>query len=209
MLRCDRKYRRRISKSKKVRKIHMWEIYRLSSAALESPRTPLRNYAILLMMARLGLRAPEVVKITLEDLNWITGTIEIKGKGDVNAKMPMTKELGNAIVDYLKNERKGSSRSLFVSNHPPFKKLKNGGSIMPILQKCYKRTKINPPKKYIGTHIMRHSLATDMLAKGASLNEVSQVLRHRSRATTTIYAKYNIDELRALAKPWPTDWRSA
>lgn len=179
------------------------QVNRLVNAALESPSAPLRNYAIMLVLARLGLRSQEVAKIQLEDLKWASGNIVIRGKGDLIDEVPMTNEIGTAIVNYLQNERRGSSRALFVTSKPPFKSLKNGGSLRRILVDCYERTNINPPQRYIGTHILRHSLATEMLAKGANLSQISQLLRHKSRDTTTIYAKYDIDALRELAKPWP------
>ena len=157
----------------------------------------------MLLLARLGLRAPEVVAIQLDDIDWRSGEILIRGKGKLHDKMPLPADVGEAIVDYIKNWRGGDSRTLFVSSmrhHQPFK---NSCIVNDILRKAFKKTGLNSPQKYVGSHLLRHSLATDMLRKGASLDEIGDVLRHRSRMTTMIYAKLDIDALRSIARPWP------
>lgn len=181
------------------------EVNRLIDAARLSPKTGRRDYAILLLMARLGLRAPEVVAIVLEDIDWRRGEILIRGKGRLHDRMPLPIEAGEALVDYLKNERRGSSRSLFVSTRAPFEGFADAQIVNFILEKAYDATGLRPPQSYVGSHILRHSLATDLLRNGASLEEISDVLRHRSPATTTIYAQYDIDALRSLSKPWPAE----
>jgi integrase/recombinase XerD len=111
--------------------------------------------------------------------------------------------VGEAIVDYIRNGRAGNSRLLFVSAktpHPPFK---DAQILNTLLREGFERTGLKPPRKYVGSHLLRHSLATDMLQKGASLEEIGDVLRHRSRMTTTIYAKYDIAALRSIARAWP------
>ena len=116
----------------------------------------------------------------------------------------MSAEIGEAIVDYIKNERRGPDRALFVSVKPPFKRFKDAQILRWILRDAYDATGISPPQAYIGTHILRHSLATDMLRKGASLTEIGDVLRHRSAMNTTIYAQHDVDALRSISRPWPT-----
>lgn len=162
-----------------------------------------RNYAMLLLTARLGLRAPEVVAIELQDINWRAGEILIRGKGGLLDRMPLPEKVGEALVDYICNGRRGSSRRLFVSSRAPFRRFADAQIVNYILQKAYDQTGIQPPQNYIGSHILRHSLATDMLRKGASLAEIGDILRHRARLTTTIYARHDIDALRSIARPWP------
>lgn len=170
-------------------------------------RDPLarRNYAMLLLMARLGLRAPEVVKIRLEDIDWRAGELLVRGKGGYLDRMPLPKDVGTAIVEYLHHDRKGSSRSLFVSSRAPFKPFTGGEIVRYILERAYEWTGIKPPQARVGSSILRHSLATDLLQKGASLEEVGDVLRHRSPMTTTIYARHGLDALRSVARDWPME----
>ena len=179
------------------------DIQRLIEAVRTDDTNGRRNYAMLLLMARLGLRAAEVIAIQLDDIDWRSGEILIRGKGKLHDRMPLTADVGEAIVSYIKNGRAGNSRTLFVSSRPPHKPFKNSKMLGTILQNAFKKIGLEPPQKYVGSHLFRHSLATDMLRKGASLDEVSDVLRHRSRQTTMIYAKYDIDALRSIARVWP------
>ena len=160
---------------------------------------------MIMMMARLGLRGPEIVAIKLEDLDWRLGEVLIRGKGRLHDRMPLPHDVGQAIVDYIQNERRGPSRYLFVTSKAPFNNFTNSQIVNWILKKTYVETGISPPQSYIGAHILRHSLATDLLHNGASLEEISDVLRHRSVSTTSIYAKYDIAALRALAPSWPVE----
>jgi site-specific recombinase XerD len=179
------------------------EIQRLIEAVRTDDAIGRRNYAMLLLMARLGLRAPEVIAIQLDDIDWRAGEILIRGKGKLHDRMPLPADVREAIVDYVKNGRAGDSRALFLSAktpHPPFK---DAQILNTVLEAAFEKTGLKPPQKYVGSHLPRHGLATDMLRKGASLDEVGDVLRHRSRMTTTIYAKYDLDALRSIARRWP------
>ncbi|AHD08841.1 MULTISPECIES: tyrosine-type recombinase/integrase [Phaeobacter] len=180
------------------------EVNRLIEVVRNHKKTGRRNYAMLMLIARLGLRAPEVTAIELDDIDWRAGEILIRGKRQLHDRMPLPVEVGEAIVDYIRNERRGPERALFVSVKPPFKRFKDAQILRWILRDAYDATGICPPQAYIGTHILRHSLATDMLRKGASLAEIGDVLRHRSAMTTTIYAQYDVDSLRSISRPWPT-----
>jgi integrase/recombinase XerD len=162
-----------------------------------------RNRAMLLLVARLGLRAPEVIAIRLDDIDWRAGTILIRGKGKRHDRMPLPEDAGKAIVDYIRNGRRGPSRILFVSSRPPYSPFGDAQILNFILRDAFDRTGLEPPPKYVGSHVLRHSLATDMLRKGASLDEIGDVLRHRSRVSTTIYAKHDIEGLRSIAREWP------
>ena len=164
-----------------------------------------RDYAMLLLLATYGLRAAEVASLTLDDIDWRTGTILIRGKGKRNDRMPLPEDVGKAIVDYIRNGRRGSSRTLFVSNKVPYQPFVDLTILNTVLRAAFAETGLAPPQKYVGSHLLRHSLATDMLRKGASLDEIGDVLRHRSRVSTTIYAKHDVEGLRSIARTWPSE----
>jgi integrase len=117
--------------------------------------------------------------------------------------MPLPEDVGEAIVDYIRNGRRGPSRVLFVSTKVPYSPFVDAAILNVTLQDAFDRTGLKPPEKYVGSHVLRHSLATGMLRKGASLDEIGDVLRHRSRVSTTIYAKHDIDGLRSISREWP------
>lgn len=181
------------------------EIERLIDATRSPDAVGSRNYAMLLLLARLGLRAPEVIAIQLDDIDWRSGTILIRGKGKLHDRMPLPEDAGKAIVDYIRNGRRGASRTLFVSSQAPFRPFVDATMLNAVLRAAFEATGLEPPQKFIGSHLLRHSLATDMLRKGASLDEIGDVLRHRSRAATSIYARHDIEGLRSLARDWPVE----
>ncbi len=162
-----------------------------------------RDHAMLLLMARLGLRAHEVIAIRLEDLDWRSGEVLIHGKGGQHERMPLLVDAGEAIAAYLQDGRAGGERHLFVTAKAPHRPFASNLAVRRILRKAFARTGLKPPRSEVRTHLLRHSLAVGMLGKGASLDEVGDVLRHRKRTTTTIYARYDIEALRPLARPWP------
>lgn len=175
----------------------------LLEAARRDSRNGRRNYAMLLTMARLGLRLPEVFAIDLDDIHWRAGEILVRGKGLLHDRMPLTVEVGEALVDYIRHERRGSNRALFVMSKAPFRRFNSAARWGQILNAAYGASGVSPPRSSVGSHVFRHSLATDMLHNGASLDEIGQVLRHRSRMTTTIYAKHDVETLRSLTRSWP------
>ena len=179
------------------------DIERLIDAVWGSDPVGRRNYAMVLLLARLGLRANEVIAIRLDDIDWRAGTILIRGKGKRHDRMPLPEDAGKAVVDYIKNGRRGSSRMLFVSDRAPHRPFADAQILNATLRAAFKETGLKPPQKYIGSHILRHSLATHMLRKGASLDEIGDVLRHRSRSSTAIYAKHDVEGLRSIAPAWP------
>ncbi len=164
-----------------------------------------RNHAMLLLVARLGLRAPEVMAIQLDDIDWRAGTVLIRGKGKRHDRMPLPGDAGEAIVDYIRNGRRGPSRILFVSSKVPHSPFVDATILNALLRDAFDRTGLKPPQQYVGSHVLRHSLATDMLRKGASLDEIGDVLRHRSRVSTAIYAKHDVEGLRSIARDWPVE----
>lgn len=176
---------------------------RLLDAAKCKKNTGKRNFAMLLTMARLGLRQPEVVALDLDDVDWRAGEVLVRGKGRLHDRMPLPVDVGEALVDYIRSERKGPSRALFVSSRAPYARFSDQNIVNWILHETYDAAGVSPPQAYVGSHVLRHSLATDMLRKGASLEEVGDVLRHRSAMSTTIYAQYDVEALRSIARPWP------
>jgi site-specific recombinase XerD len=181
------------------------EVEKLLDATWAPTPVGRRNYAMLMVLARLGLRAPEAIAIQLDDIDWRNGTILIRGKGKRHDRMPLPDDVGKAIVDYIRNGRPGRSRTLFVSNTPPHKPFVNAQILNSALNQAFANTGLKPPQKYVGSHLLRHSLATDMLRKGASLDEIDDVLRHRSRMSTTIYARHDVDGLRSISPAWPEE----
>ena len=159
-----------------------------------------RNYAMLLLTARLGLRAQEVVAIRLEDIRWRTGEIVIRGKGRRHDSMPLPVDVGEALVDYIKNARMVSSRHLFVTVRAPWRRFRTGGVVNLVLENALEKAGCKPVGQRCGVHLFRHSLATTMLRQGASFDEIGDVLRHGRRTTTMIYARYDMDALRSIAQ---------
>jgi site-specific recombinase XerD len=162
-----------------------------------------RNHAMVLLLARLGLRPPEVVAMQIDDIDWRSGEIVVRGKGARHDRLPLPSDVGEALADYIRFDRITTSRALFVTERPPHRPFKNGQVLNTILKDAFARTGLKPPAPYVGAHILRHSLATNLVRKGASLEEVGDMLRHRSRASTMIYARLDIDGLRSIALPWP------
>jgi site-specific recombinase XerD len=161
-----------------------------------------RDYAILSLLARIGLRAGEVVALDLGDIRWETGQISICGKGSHRKRFPLPSDVGKAIAAYLKNGRPHcDSRRVFVRSFAPYRGLARSVCVDAVVSRALRRAGLNPPLK--GAHLFRHSLATSMLRHGATLTEIGQILHHANPDTTSIYAKVDIAGLRALAQPWP------
>jgi len=174
-----------------------------ASRILSTYRWKKRNYAMVLLMARLGLRSTEVIAIQLDDIDWRNGLIVIRGKGGFHDKAPLLQDIGEAIADYVLHERKGTSRHLFVAYHPPHKPFDGAQVLNVILRQALEQTNIPRPKPHSVSNILRHSLATNLVQKGASLEEISNTLRHRSRTTTLLYARQDINGLLTIAPSWP------
>jgi len=161
-----------------------------------------RNYAILLLLARLGLRAGEVVRLTLDDLDWEASRIAVCGKGGRSAQLPLPADVAQAIARYLRQDRpQCSSRSVFIRGRAPHCGLTGANAIAKIVFCALRNAGVVSARK--GAHLLRHSLATDMLRHGASLDEIGEILRHKSPDSTAIYAKVDLVALRSLALAWP------
>jgi integrase len=161
-----------------------------------------RNYAILLLLARLGLRAGEVVALNLEDLDWDTGLIRFRRKGGRWTQLPLPGDVGGAIVAYLRSDRpRCSSRRVFLRHRAPVRGFAHTITVSSIVRRALIGAGIDFGRT--GAHLFRHTLAVDLLRNGASLDEIGDVLGHRSPNTTALYAKVDVDSLRTIALPWP------
>jgi site-specific recombinase XerD len=180
------------------------EVEAVVASVRSNPRRGARDYAMLLLMARLGLRAPEIIAIQLDDIDWRTGELMVRGKGQQHDRLPIPPDVGEAISEYLREDRSSAiTRALFVTHRAPNRPFKDSQVINTILKEAFAATGVKPPTPYVGSHVLRHSLATNMVRAGASLEEIGDLLRHRSRATTMIYAKVDTEGLRSIAQPWP------
>ena len=162
-----------------------------------------RDYAILLLLARLGLRAGEVARIELEDIDWNAGSVSVRRKGGQRGILPLPEDVGAAIAAYLRHgrPRNSSSRCVFLRSRAPLRGFQGPVAIASLVQHNLTRAGIKAPTH--GAHQFRHGLATDMLRHGASLTEIGEVLGHSSPETTRIYTKVDLNALRPLALPWP------
>lgn len=159
-----------------------------------------RDFAVLLVLLRLGLRAGEVASLTLEDINWRSGEVMVHGKARRDERLPLPSDVGAAIVAYLRRGRptRSACREVFLSGHAPIGPLTRGGVSL-VVRRAAQRAGLGP----LGTHRLRHTVACQMIAAGAGLPEIGQVLRHRSRVSTANYARVDVEQLRTLAQPWP------
>jgi site-specific recombinase XerD len=157
-----------------------------------------RDFAILLLLARLGLRAGEVRALSLDDVRWADGVVVVQGKGSVVSDLPLPADIGRALVAYLRVRGRPPTRSLFLRTRAPSRGLGRTG-VTQIVLRASKRAGLAP----ICAHRLRHTVATEMLRRGGSLTEIAHALRHRDMDTTAIYAKVDTTRLRTLARPWP------
>ena len=163
----------------------------------------LRDRAVLLLLARLGLRACEIIRLTLDDIDWDQAQLRIHGKGGREGLLPLPADVGTAIAAYLQHGRPPcEDRHLFLRSMAPIRGLLDGSDgVGSIVRYALERAKVDAPHR--GSHQFRHALAAQMLRHGASLTEIGQVLRHRSPQTTSIYAKVDLEALRTVAMAWP------
>jgi site-specific recombinase XerD len=178
------------------------EVKRVLKACNRRTAVGRRDYAILLLLARLGLRAGEVVALQLEDVNWRAGEILVRGKGLLHDWMPLPLDVGQALASYVRRDRpRCQTRRVFVCTKAPRRGFANPSTLSTIVRRALTRADLHPPLK--GAHLLRHSLATSMLRSGAKMGEIAEILRHQALNTTEIYAKVDFEGLRSLAHPWP------
>jgi site-specific recombinase XerD len=178
------------------------EVERVVDACQRNTPVARRDRAIILLLARLGLRASEVIALELDDIDWRAGVLTVRGKGRYQDRLPLPVDAGEAIAAYLRQHRPPCiTRRVFIRSKAPHRGFAHPSSISTIVCRALKRAGLQPA--LTGAHLLRHSLATGMLRSGASLDEIGEILRHRVPNTTEIYAKVDINGLRSLALPWP------
>lgn len=162
-----------------------------------------RDFAIMLLLARLGLRANEIATMSLDDIDWQTGQLTVRGKGRRRSQMPLPTEVGAALADYLQNGRPvaNDSRRVFLRELAPHIGFSTASNVSMITKRALICAGIDVPR--LGSHLFRHSLATHLLQAGATLTDIGQVLRHEAADTTRIYAKFDVAALRPLGMRWP------
>ena len=179
------------------------DVQRVLDGCDRNTATGRRDYAILMLLARLGLRACEIARLTLDDIDWRAGQFTVRGKGRKTAIMPLPPDVGAAIVSYLQDGRpRSDSRRLFLIAHAPYTPFAGPQCIQTVAGSAIRRVGITGLARR-GSHAFRHSLATGHLRSGATLTEIGQLLRHEQHDTTRIYAKVDLDSLRPLGLPWP------
>lgn len=179
------------------------EVERLIASCDRASPVGRRDRAILLLLARLGLRAGDIVYLRLTDIDWKGAWLHVCGKGRCHTRLPLTQEVGQAIVSYLQNGRPGTKAdTLFVRCRAPFRAFASHCNVSVIVDRALRRAGVARPGRG-AAHLLRHSVATSMLRQGASLQDIAAVLRHRSIETTQIYAKVDVKALRRIAQPWP------
>jgi site-specific recombinase XerD len=182
------------------RAISTGQVQRLLAGCDRRTATGRRDYAIVLLLARLGLRGGEVVTLGLDDIDWRAGQIVVCGKGRRRDRLPLPVDVGEALAAYLRHGRPAAdSRRLFLRHYAPIGGFADTGALRSMLARCCTRAGL----PYASPHRLRHTAASQMLAAGGTLAEIGQVLRHRDAAATANYAKVDLNRLRALARPWP------
>jgi len=181
------------------RAISAADVTRLLASCDRRSRIGRRDYAMLILLSRLGLRGGEVVSLQLEDIDWRSGEITVHAKGGRRGRLPLPVDVGEALVAYLRCRPASEDRRVFLRGHAPFRGLSSTGAVRGVLARACQRAGMF----YVSPHRLRHTTATEMLRAGAPLAEIGQVLGHAGAVTTAIYAKVDYDRLRALARPWP------
>jgi len=166
------------------------------------PRLPggVRDRAILLLLARVGLRAGDIVEMRARDIDWARGSIVVRGKGRREVALPLPQDAGEAVLAYLAQRAHTPTDRLFVSARAPFGPLGGSATVSQIVGRAIARSGVATPSR--GAHLLRHSAATALLREGVSLPAIGAILRHRSVETTARYAKVDVQMLRSVARPW-------
>lgn len=179
------------------------EVERLIASCNVTTPIGKRDRAILLLLARLGLRAGDIVQCRLDDIDWKGGWLHVIGKSRRPTRLPLTQEVGQAIVSYLQEARpRTSAETLFVTCSAPFRPFSSHCLVSVIVDQAIRRAGVKRPARG-AAHLLRHSVASNLLRQGSSLQDIAALLRHRSIETTQIYAKVDVTALRQIAQPWP------
>lgn len=174
------------------------QIERLLDVITDRSPTGRRNAAIVRLLLGLALRAGDVAELALDDIDWRAGEVTVCGKGKHVSRLPLPRAVGRTLAAYLRCRPAVRTRRVFVRSRAPYEALSAGG-VVAIARKALQAAGVTAG----GAHLLRHTAATQMLRKGASLSEIAHVLRHRHLDTTAIYAKVDLASLQAVARPWP------
>lgn len=178
------------------------EVDRLIAACDGADVRRLRDRAIVLMLARLGLRAGDVAQLRLTDIDWNNGTLQVTGKGRYQVRLPLPQDVGDALLHYLECRPTClKTDHVFVRNNAPCRPFESGDGVSSVVKHALKRAGIETSAK--GAHLLRHTAATEMLRNGVPLDQAGLVLRHRSIDMTAYYAKVDVALLKQVAQPWP------
>jgi integrase len=179
------------------------EVERVVAVYRDGPTAHRRNYAIVLLLARLGLRAGEVIALRLEDIDWFESRVLIRpGKTHQERCLPLAHDVGSALAAYLQHARPSSeSRQVFLHDRAPYSPLTTTANVRWIVVQALQHAGV-AKRPRIGSHLFRHTAASQMLNQGASFKDVADVLGHHCLQTTSIYAKLELDALAEVALPW-------
>jgi site-specific recombinase XerD len=179
------------------------EVERVIASCDRTTAVGRRDRAILLLLARLGLRAGDIVQLRLRDIDWRDAWIWVSGKSRRPTHLPLSQEVGQAIVTYLREGRpQTAADTVFVTCRAPFRPFSSHCVVSVIVDRALRRAGVRRPSRG-AAHLLRHSLATSLLREGGTLQDIATVLRHRSIQTTQIYAKVDVTALQSIAQPWP------
>jgi len=177
------------------------DVERVIASCNRDTAVGLRDRAAILMLARLGLRAGDILNMNLDDIDWVHASIRVSGKSRTEVKLPLTQEVGDAVLEYLRSGRPPTTAPhVFVTMQAPVGPL-HTSSVSAIVARAIARAGVE--SRFRGAHVLRHSAATGMLRQGATLQQVGVVLRHQYLDTTAHYAKVDVQRLRDIALPWP------
>jgi len=178
------------------------ELSRLIAACDGTTRGRLRDRAIVLLLSRLGLRAGDVARLRLGDIDWRNGILRVTGKGRYEVGLPLPQDVGDALLAYLaRRPAGGDSDHVFLRSRAPFTPFAHGDGVSSVVKHALQRAGVKSPAK--GAHLLRHTAATQMLRSGVPLDRIGLVLRHRSLDMSAYYAKVDVALLRGVAQPWP------
>lgn len=175
------------------------DVERLVAACEGTSAIELRDRAIVLALCRLGLRGGELIGMRLDDIDWRSGVLVVRGKGGRRDRLPLSEEVGGALAAYLAVRPRVEDRAVFLRQSAPRRGLAETGSLRAVMERACARAGI----AYVNPHRLRHTVATSMLRQGVSLNDIGQVLGHQATAVTATYASVDLVTLRVVVRPWP------
>ena len=178
------------------------ELTRLLAACDGDRPARVRDRAMVLLLARLGLRANDVAQLRVSDLDWKEGTIQVTGKGRYQVRLPLPQAVGEAVLRYLAvRAHVPKTDRVFLTTIAPITSLRSGDAVSSVVARAFQRAGLHVARP--GAHVLRHTAATEMLRQGVSLDHIGLVLRHRSLDMSAYYAKVDLAVLRHVAQPWP------